>query len=106
LTVGEFTALVPPCEAAFLGYMAHWTLHGRQRQARRSTTDKNCPLPTPEDRLLLILVYLKQHPTPLLHGRLFGRRQSKATPWIHVLLPGWRNTLRTIGDAPSRSVEA
>lgn len=106
LTGDEFTALVPPFEAAFLDYMADWTLHGRQRQARRYTTYKNRPLPTPEDRLLFILVYLKQNPTQLLHGRLFGMRQSKATQWIHVLLPVLRNTLRTLGDAPSRSVEA
>jgi Helix-turn-helix of DDE superfamily endonuclease len=106
LTVDECTALVPSFEVAFLDYMADWTLHGRQRQARRYTTYKNCPLPTPEDRLLFILVYLKQNPTPLLHGRLFGTRQSKATQWIHVLLPVLRNTLRALGDAPSRSVEA
>src|SRR5262249_38255156 len=106
LTVDEFAALVPPFEAAFLDYMAAWTLHGRRRQARRYTTYANCPLPTPEDRLLFILVYLKQHPTHLLHGRLFGMRQSKATQWIHVLLPVLRNTLRTLGDAPCRSVAA
>jgi Helix-turn-helix of DDE superfamily endonuclease len=106
VTVDEFTALVPPFEAAFLDFMATWTLHGRRRQARRYTTYKNCPLPTPEDRLLFILVYLKQNPTQLLHGRLFGMRQSKATQWIHVLLPVLRNTLRTSGDAPSRRVEA
>jgi hypothetical protein len=106
LTVEEFRALVPPFEEAFLGYMADWTLHGRRRQARRYTTYKNCPLPTPEDRLLFILVYLKQNPTQLLHGRLFGMRQSKATQWIHVLLPVLRNTLRTLGDAPCRHVEA
>ena len=106
LTVDEFAALVPPFEAAFLAYMAEWTLHGRRRQARRYTTYANCPLPTPEDRLLFILVYLKQHPTHLLHGRLFGMRQSKATQWIHVLLPVLRNALRTLGDAPCRSVEA
>lgn len=106
LTVDEFTALVPPFEEAFLGYMADWTLHGRRRQARRYTTYKNCPLPTPEDRLLFILVYLKQNPTQVLHGRLFGMRQSKATQWIHVLLPVLRNTLRTVGDAPCRQVEA
>jgi len=106
LTVDEFAALVPPFEAAFLDYMAVWTLHGRRRQARRYTTYTNCPLPTPEDRLLFILVYLKQHPIHLLHGRLFGMRQSKATQWIHVLLPVLRNALRTLGDAPCRSVEA
>ena len=97
LTVDEFAALVPPFEAAFLAYMAVWTLHGRRRQARRYTTYANCPLPTPEDRLLFILVYLKQHPIHLLHGRLFDMRQSKATQWIHVLLPVLRNALRTLG---------
>jgi hypothetical protein len=106
LTVDEFSALGPPFEAAFLGYMAEWTLHGRRRLARRYTTYKNCPLPTPEDRLLFILVYLKQNPTQVLHGRLFGMRQSKATQWIHVLLPVLRNTLRTLGDAPCRQVKA
>jgi Helix-turn-helix of DDE superfamily endonuclease len=106
LTVDEFTALVPAFEVAFLAYMADWTLHGRRRQARRYTTYQNCPLPTPDDRLLFILVYLKQNPTQLLHGRLFGMRQSKATQWIHVLLPVLRNALRTLGDAPCRSVEA
>src|SRR5215831_1419131 len=106
LTVDEFAVLVPPFEAAFLAYMAEWTLHGRRRQARRYTTYTNCPLPTPEDRLLFILLYLKQHPTHLLHGRLFDMRQSKATQWIHVLLPVLRNALRTLGDAPCRSVVA
>ena len=106
VTVEEFQALVAPFEAAFLGYLADWTRHGRRRQARRYTTDTNCPLPTPEDRLLFILVYLQPNPTQLLHGRLFGMRQSKATPWIHVLLPVLRNTLRTLGDAPCRHVEA
>jgi hypothetical protein len=106
LTMDEFAALVPPFEAAFLGYMAAWTLHGRQRQSRQYTTYKNCPLPTPEDRLLFILVYLKQNTIQMLHGRLFGMRQSKATQWIHVLLPVLRDTLRTLGDAPCRSMEA
>src|SRR6266851_1705784 len=106
LTVDEFAALVPPFESAFLDYMAVWTLHGRHRQSRRYTTYTTCPLPTPEDRRLFILVYLKQNTIHLLHGRLFGMRQSKATQWIHVLLPVLRNTLRTLGDAPCRSVEA
>ena len=106
LTVDEFEALVPPFEAAFLQYMAAWTFHGRPRQSRSYTTYKNCPLPTAADRLLFMLVYLKQHTLQTLHGRLFGMRQSKANHWIHVLLPVLRNTRRALGDAPCRSVEA
>jgi len=106
LTVDEFTALVLPFEAAFLQYMAAWTFHGRPRQSRRYTTYKHCPLPTAEDRLLFVLVYLKQNPLQTLHGRVFGMRQSKTNHWLHVLLPVLCTTLRTLGDAPCRSVEA
>src|SRR5713101_8167281 len=106
MTVYEFEALLAPFEAAFLRYMAEWTLLGQCRQSRKYTTYKNCPLPTPADRLLFILVYLKQNTIQTLHGRLFGMRQSKANHWIHVLLPVVRNTLRALGDAPCRSVEA
>src|SRR5919205_4212741 len=106
LTVDEFQQLVLPFEAAYQSHMAHWRLDGKPRTVRRYTTYQNCPLPTPEDRLLFILVNLKQHPTQLLHGRLFGMRQSKTTQWIHVLLPVLRNALRTLGDARCRSGEA
>src|SRR5712691_8747064 len=90
LTGDEFAALVPPFAAAFLSYMAAWTLHGRRRQSRCYTTYKNFPLPAPEDRLLFILVSLKQHTMHTLHGCVFGMRQSKANPWRHVFLPVWR----------------
>jgi Helix-turn-helix of DDE superfamily endonuclease len=104
LTVAEFRQLVPPFDAAFQVHMAHWRLDGRPRTARRYTTYTNCPLPTPEDRLLFILVYLKTYPLQVVQGRLFGMGQSKAHQWIHVLLVVLRATLRALGDAPSRSV--
>jgi hypothetical protein len=59
-----------------------------------------------EDRLLFILVYLKTYPLQVVQGRLFGMGQSKAHQWIHVLLVVLRATLRTLGDAPTRSVQA
>ena len=106
LTVAGFRALVPPFEAAFQAHMATWRLDGRPRTARRYTTDTNGPLPTPEDRLLFILVYLKTYPLQVVHGRLFGMGQRKAHQWIPVLLVVLRATLRALGDAPTRSVQA
>ena len=53
-----------------------------------------------------MLVYLKQHTMHMLHGRLFGMRQSQANHWMQVLLPGLRHTLRAVGEAPCRSIEA
>ena len=104
LTVDEFQQLVPPFEAAFQAHMARWRLDGKRRTARRYTTYKNCPLLTPEDRLVFILVYLKTYPLQVVQGRLFGMGQSKAHQWIHVLLVVLRATLRALGDAPTRSV--
>jgi Helix-turn-helix of DDE superfamily endonuclease len=104
LTVEEVQHLVLPFEAAFQAHMAQWRLDGQPRTARRYTTYQNCPLPTPEDRLLFILVYLKTYPLQVVQGRLFGMGQSKAHQWIHLLLVVLRAALRTLGDAPTRSV--
>ena len=38
----------------------------------RFTVYENCPLRTPEVRLLFILVYLKTYALQVVHGRLFG----------------------------------
>jgi hypothetical protein len=86
--------------------MAQWRLDGPPRTARRYTTDTHCPLPTPEDRLLLILVYLKTYPLQVVQGRLFGMGQRKAHQWMPVLLVVLQVTLRTLGDAPTRSLTA
>ena len=104
LTLDELQRLVPPCEAAFQAPMAQWRLDGRPRTARRYTTYQNCPLPTPEERLLFILVYLKTYPLQVVEGRLFGMGQSQAHQWLHVLLVVRQATLHTLGDAPTRSV--
>jgi hypothetical protein len=105
LTLNEFRRVVSPFEAAFLAHMVKWRLDGQPRTARRYTTYQNCPLPTPEDRLLCILVYLKTYPLQVVQGRLFGMGQSKAHQWIHVLLVVLRATLRALGDAPARSLQ-
>src|SRR5215216_4814369 len=106
LTLDEFRRLVPPFEAAFQAHMARWRFNGQPRTARRYTTYKNCTLPTPEDRLLFILVYLKTYALQVVQGRLFGMGQSKAHQWIHALLVVLRAMLRTLGDAPARSLTA
>jgi len=106
LTLDEFQQLVPPFETAFHARMAAWRMDGKPRAARRFTVYKNCPLLTPEDRLLFILVYLKTYALQVVHGRLFGMAQGKANQWIHVLLPALLAALRALGDAPARSLSA
>jgi hypothetical protein len=67
---------------------------------------KNCPLPTLEERLFFLLTYLKTYTLQVVQGRLFGMLQGKANQWIHVLLPVLLAALRTLGDAPTRSLTA
>ena len=106
LTLDEFQQLVPAFETAFQCYMAAWRMDGKPRIARRFTVYQNCPLPTPEDRLLFILTYVKTYALQVVQGRLFGMVQSKANRWIHILLPTLLAALRALGDAPARSLTA
>src|SRR6266849_2465563 len=106
LTLDEFPQLVPPFEAAFHAHMAVWRLDGKPRTARQFAVYKNCPLPTPDDRLFFLLTYLKTYSLQVVQGCLFGMGQSKAHQWIHVLLPALLAALRALGDAPTRSLAA
>jgi hypothetical protein len=106
LSEEEFEALVPAFETAFVAHMQEWTLEGKPREGRRYSSYANSPLPTPEDRLLFILMYLKQAPTQLAHGVAFGMGQPKANQWIHVLLVALRNALGSLGVVPSRGIVA
>src|SRR4029450_4019175 len=106
VTLDEFQQLVSPFEAAFQARMAAWRMDGKPRTVRRFTVYKNCPLPTPEDRLFFILTYLKTYALQVVQGRLFGTGQSKTILGIHVLLPARLAALRPLGDAPARSLTA
>lgn len=104
LTVEEFELLVPAFERAFLAHMQDWTLEGKPRTGRRYSQYANCPLPSPEDRLLFILTYLKQAPTQAFHGAAFGMGQPKANQWIQTLLPALHTALASLGSLPSRNL--
>src|SRR6266478_9409714 len=100
LTVEEFQQLLPVFEKEFRERLKHFCLDGKPRVGRGYRTYSNCPLPTPEDRLLFILVYLKNNPLQVMQGELFGMPQNKANQWIHTLLPVLLITMRSLGDAP------
>jgi len=102
LTVEEFEQLVVPFEQAFVHHMNTWTMEGKPRIARAYTPYTNSPLPTPEDRLLFVLCYLKVASLQVAHAALFAMTQSNANKWIHLLLLVLNQTLLDLGDAPAR----
>src|SRR5437588_8306029 len=105
LTVEEFQQLAPRFEEKFRERMKYFRLDGKARTGREYRTYANCPLPTAEDRLLFILVYVKTNVLQVVQGELFAMPQNKANQWIHTLLPVLQTTLRSLGDAPARSLE-
>src|ERR671938_222562 len=98
----EFADLVPAFAHAFEAAMEHRTIEGYDRVNRRYSTYKNSPLPTIEDKLLFILVHLKQNCTQEVQGRLFGMRQSVANKWLHLLRPILHDALQRVEVLPSR----
>jgi hypothetical protein len=62
--------------------------------------------PPPLGGGVFTLAYVKTYSLQVVQGRLFGMGQSKANQWIHVLLPVLLTALRTLGDAPTRSLTA
>lgn len=100
----EFNALLPSFQQSYDEYLDHNTIEGYERIGHIPRTYHNSPLPTIEDKLLFILVYLKQHPTQTLQGYLFGMSQSNANKWIHVLHAVLNHALAQVGALPQRTM--
>lgn len=101
-TVEEFDALVPYFEAAFKKYVSEYRLDGKKRTRRRYSEYKNSPLPTINDKLLFILVYVKQGHLQEVQASLFGMEQPNANTWIHLLHPLLNQALVEAGEMPAR----
>jgi hypothetical protein len=104
LTPTEFADLVPHFTSVFYEYLEEQTIDGYERVGRRYVPYRNSLLPTMEDKVLFILVYLKQAPTQEVQASLFGMRQPKANMWIHLLHAVLNRTLRQNGDLPKRDI--
>ena len=98
----EFAALVPAFETCFLERMQAYTIDGLPRLNRRYMPYKNSPLPTIQDKLLFILVHMKQNLTQEVHGQLFGMIQSDANKWLQVLRPVLAAALQRLDVLPAR----
>ena len=98
----EFADLVPVFETCFMERMREYTLDGLPRLNRRYTPYKNSPLPTIEDKLLFILVHIKQNLTQDVQGELFGMVQSDANKWLQLLRPVLHAALQRLEVLPAR----
>jgi hypothetical protein len=102
LEPNEFADLVPVFEQCFMERMRAYTIDGLPRLNRRYTRYKNSPLPTIEDKLLFMLVHMKQNLTQEVQGQVFGMGQSDANKWLQLLRPVLHQALHQVGVVPAR----
>ena len=102
LTLKEFRALLPTFTEAYdRKYAGRKTQAGKKRK-RQAGGGRRGLLPTPEQKLLFILVYLKAYPLQVVMGELFGVSQAAANQWVHRLLPVLQAALTALGVRPER----
>lgn len=98
-----FAEFLPHFTAAMEEYLVNTTLDGYIRDGDRAITYKNSPLPTPSDRLLFILTYLKQNPLQEVQGQLFSMSQSNVSKWVRILCTIMNQALARQGLVPART---
>jgi hypothetical protein len=102
-TLEEFDALLPTFRNTFLVHMKSYTVEGKERQNRSYVVYCNSPLPTIEDKLLFILMYLRKATTQDIFGEVFGMPQPVTNKWVHVLHPCLQKALAVYGTLPART---
>ena len=103
-TLEEFQALLPTFRACFLERMELYTLKKKKRGKRCYVEYCNSPLPTMEDKLVFILMYLRKATTQDIFGEVFKMPQPVANKWIHILHPCLNQSLARLGEKPARNV--
>src|SRR3990172_3974181 len=103
-TLEEFQALLPAFRSCYLKRMEYYTLKGKQRGKRCYVEYCNSPLPTMEDKLVFILMYLRKATTQDIFGEVFNMPQPVANKWIHILHPCLNHALAELGEKPARNV--
>ncbi|SRR6266545_6849545 len=103
LDTATFTSFLPHFTLAMERYLNHTTLDGYIREGDRAITYANSPLPTPQDRLLFILTYLKQNAIQEVHGQLFNMSQPNVSKWVRLLLDILNTALASQHLLPART---
>src|SRR5438445_10021500 len=97
LTLAEFQLLLTAFTQSYeRRYPMDQTVAGRPRQ-RFAGAGRRGVLYRPEQKLLLLLVYLKTYPLQAIMAELFGLSQPGVNYWLHRLLPILEEALDDLG---------
>jgi DDE superfamily endonuclease len=103
LTLTEFNLLLTPFRQAYQRRYpnTYQTLAGQPRQ-RCAGGGRHGALPSHDQKLLFVLVYLKAYPLQAVMAELFDLSQPGVNYWLHRLLPVLHDALDELGVLPER----
>lgn len=103
LKIEEFDYLLGFFEGKWRNFYRIHTIEGKKRKAPISNPLKNTKsLPTVEEKLFFILVYLKNYSLQQMMAASFGFSQSQASKWQKVLAPLLLDSLKQLEVLPTR----
>lgn len=102
LSINEFNNLIPDLENVLSEYRRS-VLPSRLRKVGGGRKGN---LPTIEDKLLAILIYLKDYPTFDVLGFIIGTDRTRAFRWVKLLLPMISKTLARKIALPKRQINS
>ena len=99
----EFDQLLSVFAGKWRNFYRIHTIEGKKRKAPIMNPDKDTKsLPSVEEKLFFILVYLKNYSLQTMLSASFGFSQSQASKWQKVLCPLLFDTLDTLKMLPLR----
>lgn len=102
LSVEEFVTLVP----GFKNNLLEYYQTKLPNRIRKVGGGKKGRLPTVEEKLFTILLYLKDYPTFDVLGFIIGTDRTRAFRWVKLLLPVLEKTLKRQLVLPKRQINS
>lgn len=103
LRINEFMAVLVEFDKLWQQFHQHYDLKGAERSIPKFKEHADISLSGSHDKLLFILVYLKQNPTQHYHGTMFSISQGKVSQWVKILLPLLKKSLHRLKMLPHRN---
>lgn len=105
LEAEEFMAVLAVFDQLWKQYY-HWhDLKGEKRKVPKYEEHADISLQGSGEKLLFILIYMKENPTQAYHGAMFEMCQGKVSQWVKLLLPLLEQTLTKMKLLPKRTAD-
>jgi hypothetical protein len=103
LTADEFFAVLYHFDQCWQSYHRHTDLQGKDRRIEKFSEDSRISLEGSSEKLLFVLIYLKQNPLQYYQGLAFNISQGKVSQWLKILRPILEQALERMSLMPART---